>query len=574
MKKRINLLEPDEKLIRHIQRKAGCHPVTAAVLANRGIVSAPDIDEFFNPTFNSIHHGFSMIDMDRAVHRISKALLNKEKILIFGDYDVDGITSTTLLKEFLNGIGADVSHYIPHRIDEGYGLKPFHVGNIAKKRGTDLIITVDCGSGSSEAVAEANRLGIDVIITDHHAISDPMPLAAAVVNPQRCDCPAGAQCLAGVGVAFILLVCLRKHLREIDYWSKYEEPNLKALCDLVALGTVADIVPLVNENRILTKIGLEVINKNPRPGIQALLQASGISKPFISAEDIAFRLAPRLNAAGRMDHANLAVELLESTEFESATRIADSINKLNTHRQSTENRVFRRICMYLEENPELLSRKSMVLASNEWHEGVLGIVASRLARIYWRPVALLSFKNGLGKGSARSIPSINLYQAISECDSYLDHFGGHPMAAGLSLHVEHLDEFKEAFESAVSEMAPADAFKPFLDIDYALKLDMISDGLIDELERLQPFGPKNEEPLFCANDIDIVHAKSVGQGHKRFILKQRHAKAQKTVEGIWFNIPDECQALSGFSQLVFKLRWNYWNGDKRAQLMIEEASTD
>lgn len=574
MKKRLNLLKPDEKLIRHIQRKAGCHPVTAAVLANRGIVDDQDISDFFKPTFNRIHNGFSMMDMDRAVHRISQALVNHEKILIFGDYDVDGITSTTLLQEFLTGIGADAAYYIPHRIEEGYGLKSFHISDVAKKNDTDLIITVDCGSGSDEAVVEANRLGIDVIITDHHAISDPPPPAVAVVNPQRCDCTAGMECLAGVGVAFLLLVCLRKHLREIDYWSEREEINLKAFCDLVALGTVADIVPLVNENRLLTKIGLEVINKTPRPGIQALIQASGINKPFVSAEDIAFRLAPRLNAAGRMDYANLAVRLLESTDLENAKSIAESINRLNTHRQNIENQVFKRICMYLEEKPELLTRKSMVLASDDWHEGILGIVASRLAKIYWRPVALLTFKNGMGKGSARSIPSINLYRAISECGSCLANFGGHPMAAGLSLQSEHLDEFREAFESAVSEMAPTEAFEPSLDIDYTLTLDMISNKLIDEIEQLQPFGPKNEEPLFCATDIDIVHARTVGQGHKRFILKQRHSKTQTPVEGIWFNMPDEYQSLNRFSHLVFKLRWNYWNGDKRVQLMIEEASAD
>jgi len=572
MRKRLNFLKPDEKRVRHIRRKAGCHRITAAVLANRGVLEDKDIHEYFNPTFSSIHNGFSMIDMERAVRRIHRALSNRERILIFGDYDVDGITSTTLLREFLTAIGADVRYYIPHRIEEGYGLKPFHIANVVKKNDIHLIITVDCGSGSYEAVLEANRLGIDTIITDHHAVSDPPPPAAAVVNPQRRDCTAGVECLAGVGVAFLLLVCLRKHLREAGYWSDGEEPNLKSLCDLVALGTVADIVPLINENRVLTKIGLEVINKNPRPGIRALIQASGIRKPFISAEDIAFRLAPRLNAAGRMDHANLGVRLLEAADFEEAKDLAESVSRLNTQRQNIENQVLKRIGMYLEEKPQLLSRKSMVLASDDWHEGVLGIVASRLARSYWRPVVLLTFKNGMGKGSARSIPSIDLYRAISACDSCLSGFGGHPMAAGLSMAPGHLEAFREAFESAVSEMAPTEAFEPFLDIDYELKLDMISNGLLDELESLQPFGPENEEPLFCATDVDIVHTRAIGQGHRRFILKQRHAKSQRPVEGIWFHMPEAYQASERFSHLVFKLRWNYWNGDKRVQLMIEEAA--
>lgn len=573
MKKRLNLLAPDEKLIRHIQRKARCHPVTAAVLVNRGIIDDSAIQEFFHPTFDSITNGFSMVDMTPAVDRITDALLNREKILIFGDYDVDGITSTTLLHEFLTASGADVSYYIPHRIAEGYGLKPFHIKNFAEN-GIDLIITVDCGSGSGDAVFEANQAGIDVIITDHHAVSDPPPPAAAVVNPQRCDCITGTDYLAGVGVAFLLLVCLRKHLRGINYWSSRKEPNLKALCDLFALGTVADIVPLVNENRVLTKIGLEVINTAPRPGIQALIKASSTNKAFISAEDIAFRLAPRLNAAGRMDHANLAVALLESTDPESAQKIAGSINQMNTHRQTIETQVFRRICMYLEDKPELLSRKSLVLASNDWHEGILGIVASRLAKIYWRPVALLSVKDGVGKGSARSVPSINLYQAISECGNFLDNFGGHPMAAGFSLRSERLDKFREAFESAVSEITTADAFEPCVDIDCTLSLDMISEQLIDELESLQPFGLKNEEPLFYAESVDIVHARPVGQGHKRLVLRQRDSKTRKTIDGIWFNVPDEYQNIRHFARLVFKLRWNYWNGGRRIQVMIEDMATD
>ena len=571
MKKRINVLTPDEKLIRHIQRKAGCHLVTATVLANRGITDEAAIREFFHPAFHSIHNGFSMTDMTPAVHRIAKALLNNEKILIFGDYDVDGITSTTLLHEFLTVAGADVSYYIPHRVEEGYGLKPNHIETVAKKNLIDLIITVDCGSGSDQAIVAANRLGIDVIITDHHTISDPPPPAVAVINPQRCDCTAGADCLAGVGVAFLLLVCLRKHLRDINFWVTREEPNLKALCDLVALGTIADIVPLVNENRVLTRIGLEVINTSPRPGILALIEISGISKHFISAEDIAFRLAPRLNAAGRMDHAKLAVELLQATELETAKKIAEMINQMNTHRQTIENQVFKRICMHIQDRPEILSKKSLVLASNDWHEGILGIVASRLTRIYWRPVALLAIKDGVGKGSARSVPTINLYEAISKCENILDNFGGHPMAAGFSLRSEDVDAFRNAFDAAVSAMATDEAFEPVLDIDYALNLDLISEQLIDELESLQPFGPKNEEPLFWTQAVDVVYARPVGQGHKRLVLRQQDSKTRKTIDGIWFNVPDEHKDAKRLDQMVFRLRWNYWNGDRRLQIIIEEA---
>jgi len=568
----LNWRQPDDKLIRHIQRKFGCLPVTAAVLANRGITEARQIHSFLNPSLKLIHNGFSMTDMERGVERIARALLNKEKILIFGDYDVDGITSTTLLHEFLKTSAAEVSYYIPHRLGEGYGLRTFHIEEAARKKGIDLIITVDCGSGSHDAVVEALQQGIDVIITDHHAIADPPPPATAVINPHRSDCMAGTQCLAGVGVAFFLMVCLRKHLREINYWSDHEEPNLKAYCDLVALGTVADIVPLINENRVLTQAGLEIINSAPRPGIRALIEVSGINKPFLSAEDIAFRLAPRINAAGRMDHAHLAVELLESADPDQARVIAQSINKLNTERQTTEARLFQRICMHLEEQPEILSRKTLVLAGKDWHEGVLGIVASRLAQRFWRPAVLLSIKGALASGSARSISCIDLYQALSACSDFLENFGGHPMAAGLRLRSEQIDAFREAFETSASQMTGPDVLEPVVDIDAPLEMDMISEQLTNELEWLQPFGPDNEEPLFCARNIEIVRAIPVGKGHQKLLLKQRHSKTGRTIEGIWFNIPEACRSGKNLTELIFKLRWNYWNGDKRIQLIIEDGT--
>ena len=571
MKKRRNWLKPDERLVRHIQRKAGCLPVTAAVLANRGIVEQTDIESFLSPSLQTIQRGFAMADMERAVSRIAEALVQRQKILIFGDYDVDGITSTTLLHEFLSAAGAKTAYYIPHRLDEGYGLKASHIRDVAQKIGAELIITVDCGSASADAVAEAGQCGIDVVITDHHAISEPRPPALAVVNPRRCDCSAGTDCLAGVGVAFLLLVCLRKHLRETNFWQGRAEPNLKSFCDLVALGTVADIVPLVRENRVLTRAGLDVINASPRPGIKALIEASGIKKPFLNAEDIAFRLAPRLNAAGRMDHAHPAVELLETRDPDQAGRIARSINQLNTSRQTEENRIYRRICLNLEEQPELLERRTLVLSGNNWHEGILGIVASRLVQQYWRPVVLLSVKEKRARGSARSIPDIDLYQAISVCADHLDRFGGHPMAAGLSLKSENLEGFRSAFESAISEMAGPEEPRPVLDIDAVLNLEMISERLVNELEALQPFGPENEEPLFCATDVAVARAIPVGQGHQKLILKQPNGSSSQTVEAIWFNMPEDCRSARHFSELVFKLRWNYWNGEKRMQLMIEDG---
>ncbi|MFO7839702.1 MAG: single-stranded-DNA-specific exonuclease RecJ [Desulfosalsimonadaceae bacterium] len=573
MNKHLNWLNPDEKLVRSIQRKAGCLPVTAAVLANRGIVGEQAIRSFMNPSLQMIHRGFSMAGMERAVERIAEAVKKKEKVLVFGDYDVDGVTATTLLLGFFRQCGLEAAWHIPHRLAEGYGLKTFHIEQVAKQKGIDLIITVDCGSGSHEAVLAASQAGIDTIITDHHSIDDP-PAALAVINPQRCDCPAGTNCLAGVGVAFYLLVCLRKHLRAAGFWEKGEEPNLKACCDLVALGTIADIVPLVEENRILTRTGLEVINSCPRPGIQALIEVSGIKKPALSAEDVAFRLAPRINAAGRLDHAGLAVELLQTSSTDRAREIAGKLNKCNTERQTVENRIFRRICMHLDEQPGLLERNTLVLAGNGWHEGVLGIVASRLVQRFWRPVVVLSFSGDMANGSARSIAPVNLYEAVSACADFLESYGGHPMAAGLRMKKEHLEGFREAFESAVSEMAAAEEFSPEIDIDAAIDFAMISDRLVNELESLQPFGPENEEPLFCVRDVDLVRAIPVGEGHRKLIVRQSGRGDGRTFEGIWFNMPEACKSGKNFAELVFRLRWNYWNGSKRVQLMIEDGRTE
>jgi single-stranded-DNA-specific exonuclease len=512
-----------------------------------------------------------MVGMEPAVHRIASALLNSEKILVFGDYDVDGITATTLVHEFLSGCGAHVSCYIPHRINEGYGLQPFHIREVAAEQGIRLLITVDCGSGSAEAVTEASRCGIDTIITDHHFISEPPP-ALAVVNPRRCDCTAGTTCLSGVGVAFFLLVCLRRHLREIRFWAEGEEPNLKACCDLVALGTVADIVPLIDENRVLTRAGLDILNTCPRPGIRALIEASGLKKPFLTAEDLAFRLAPRLNAAGRMAHARQAVELLATKDPEQAQKLAASINQLNTSRQTIENQIFRRICMHLEEEPELLDRRTLVLAGKNWHEGILGIVASRLAQQFWRPVVLLAVDEAQARGSARSIPGLNLYDAIAACSEVLENYGGHPMAAGLRLHPEKLEAFRRAFDRAVSEMTRPDDFEPFFTIDAAIELSMISEKLADELAALEPFGPQNEEPLFFAENVDVVKAIPVGGAHRRLILRQGGQRNGRSVEGIWFNAPEAALACSRFADLVFRLRWNYWNGSRRVQLVIADGS--
>ena len=571
MKKQMEILTPDPKVVQNIQNLTSCNPLIARILANRGLLSKKALDEFLNPNLSQIHSFDTLADMDKAVERICRAILNHEKTLVFGDYDVDGITATTLLYEFLKTAGANVDYYIPHRITEGYGLNLCQVQGKIIPEAYDLVITIDCGSASHDPVDCAGRAGIDVIITDHHAISNPFPRAAAVVNPRRGDCASGADYLAGVGVAFCLVISLRKRLREMNFWKQHPEPNLKACCDLVALGTIADVVPLIRENRVMAKAGLELIATAPRPGLAALIHASGANQTTIDAEDIAFKLSPRLNAAGRMDHARLAVKLLTTKDMDQAFLIAAELNKMNAKRQDVEQKIFHQILTFLNDTPEQLNRNTIVLGKKDWHEGVLGIVASKLAEKFFRPVILISFTEGIGKGSGRSIPGIDLHAALCQCAEYLKGFGGHPMAAGLSIEKENFTLFQQAFEEAVAT-ATEDYFPiPQVKIDSRIDFDMISDALVDEISSLAPFGEDNPEPLFCAEHVAVAFSKVMGGKHRRLTLRQPRSGSRKPLNAIWFNVEKDKMDMTHFERLVFKLKWNHWNGKKTIQAIIEHA---
>jgi single-stranded-DNA-specific exonuclease len=570
MQKTWHIRQPDPESIKRLSHILNCHTITATVLINRQIDSEKKATEFLNVSLNNIRSPFSLKDMDAAVHRIYAAIENNEKILIFGDYDVDGVTATALLLDFFRYIDANVSYYIPHRLREGYGLQLSHITNLAQPNKIDLIITADCGSGNHEAAAKARNSGIDLIISDHHNIPANIPPATAVINPKRQDCTAGLDHFAGVGVAFLLLICLRKFLRDMQFWHDRPEPNLKNLCDLVALGTIADIVPLVHENRIFSKIGLELINANGRLGINALLEAAGISKRKADADDIAFRLAPRLNAAGRMEHASTAVDLLTTTNSDHARQIAETLNAFNQKRQDSEKKIMDDILTRLAKNPELLEKRTLVLWNHQWHQGVLGIVASRMVEKFYRPVVLLGIKDQLCKGSARSIPEIDLYERLLECKDVLENFGGHSMAAGLSLPIENLKPFHRQFDEAVDQHIKPDAMVPQMYIDVELEFTDISEQLIDELESLAPFGAGNPEPIFMARNVSVAFSKIVGNNHRRMILKQTINSASKTVNAIHFNVDTGLPLADSFDRIAFKLRWNRWSGSKTAQLVIEE----
>jgi single-stranded-DNA-specific exonuclease len=573
MNKNIQILQPDPGAVEKIRNILNCSPLIATILANRKIVSPTDVSRFFNPSLNNLRPPFSMKDMDAAVSRICTAVRNNEKILIFGDYDADGITATTILLEFLSSTGADVSYYIPHRIKEGYSLQASHISNVAIPSRIRLIITVDCGSKSHEAIAAAQKSGIDVIITDHHTISGTPPPALAVINPKQQECSAGFDDLAGVGVAFYLMICLRKYLRDTGFWRNRPEPNLRQFCDLVALGTVADVVPLVNENRILSKTGLELIGSGEsRPGIRALIKACGISGNAVDTDDIAFRLAPRLNASGRMGHAKTAVTLLTTDDSETAKQISQSLNQMNQKRQEIEKKMFEEILEYLDQNPSLTRQCTLVLARAGWHEGVLGIVASKIVEKYFRPVILVSLKNGFGKGSGRSIPGVDLHAGLAACADDLVFFGGHAMAAGLKIRADHISQFQKNFEKSIRDAAAPGDFLQTLLIDAELNFNDISDGLVNDLEYLAPFGEGNPEPIFISRNVKVLSSKIVGRNHRRMVLGQENkGRMGRPVNAIHFNIDTAAPFYENLDQIAYRLRWNRWNGKKTIQIIIEDS---
>jgi single-stranded-DNA-specific exonuclease len=571
MKKKWRIQTPDSQIVRKLSEALKCHPITATVLANRNLADVAHAHAFLNTSLKDLRPPFAIKDMERAVERIHLALVQKEKILIFGDYDVDGITATVLLFEFLRNAGATVDYYVPHRVREGYGLRESHIHDHVEPNRYTLLITVDCGIGSHEAVAAANKAKIDVIITDHHQVPETLPDAHAVINPKRVDCDAVFAPLAGVGVAYVVLICLRKYLRDRGFWAETAEPNLKSACDLVALGTVADIVPLIQENRILTQTGIKALTSGQRPGIQALLIAAGVNGPVTGGDDISFRLAPRINAAGRIGHAKSAIELLTTRDPEKAVHLADALNRMNTERRAIEQSMLKQILEQLLTYPDLHRKPALVLSDPHWHEGVLGIVAAKLVDRYYRPVILISTRNGTGKGSARSIPGFNLHDGLLKAGSCLESFGGHAAAAGLSIKKENIAQFSSLFESIVKENTRIEAFTPVVTIDQEISFDQISPRLVDELEQLQPFGEGNPEPLFSARNIRISYSQMMGGAHRRMRLMQPGTQSAEALHAIQFNVTSSHADTEHLDQIAFRLRWNRWNGKKNLQLLIEEA---
>ena len=494
-------------------------PLMARVLFNRGVSTADQARRFLSPTLSDLPNPLIMKDMEKAVGRISRAIRDRDKITVFGDYDVDGATATALLLLFLQQSGAQVDFHLPHRLQEGYGLNIESVKKI-HAQGTKLMVTVDCGITNTEEIRWAMENGLEVIVTDHHEVPEILPPALAILNPKQKDCPYPFKNLAGVGVAFNLIIALRSALRQEGFFPSGQLPNLKEYLDLVALGTVSDVVPLIGINRILTKFGLSQLTRSTRAGILALKEIAGIGGTPVDTIGINFRLAPRINAAGRLGDAGETVRLLVSREPEEAREIAAHLNDLNSQRQRMEEKTLadaRRMIELLAERP---AKKSLVLSSLDWHPGVIGIVASRITEEYHRPTILIALKGNLGKGSGRSFDRFPLYQGLKACQTWVEKFGGHEQAAGLVIREECIRGFSEAFEEVVSRKLREEDFIPRLSLDALARLDQMDDSFLTEMESLAPFGTGNPEPVLGLEDLTVLESRLVGKGHLRLRIKE------------------------------------------------------
>ena len=512
--------ENSEEII-DIEKKHNISELLTKILVNRGITDDKEIDTFLNPTRNDFYDPYLMPDMDKAVERIIKAINNQEKVMIYGDYDVDGITSITVLKKFLEERGLKTGHYIPNRLEEGYGLNENAIRSIAEQKYT-LMITVDCGISGIEEVELANQLGIETIITDHHEQSESLPNAYAIINAKRKDSQYPFRGLAGCGAVFKLIqaISLRLGLEEKEF--------LKYL-DIVCVGTISDIVPLVDENRVIAKLGLKLVAQTRNIGLRELILQSGYKK--IDSNTISFGVAPRINACGRMGYQEEALDLFLTNNIEEARKITARLNSYNLERQTKEKDIFEQAIKELEKE-DIEKLNTIVLSGDNWHHGVIGIVASKLTEKFYKPTILICFEDNIGKGSGRSLPGFDLHEALVETSAYLEKYGGHEMAVGLSLKKEKYNDFKLAFEE-IAKSKNIQQIIPVIKIDSIITAKDVNKKTIQDLEMLEPFGEKNKNPIFVYKNLKIDSIRALSEGkHLKLTLKDDNL----LINAIGFNL--------------------------------------
>ncbi len=562
--KRWVLPSTHHETIQKIAQEHHCSPLIAQVLYNRNIHSQKDIDLFLHANLQQLPDPSLFKDMDLAVQRILEAIQKNEKITIFGDYDVDGSTSTAMLMDFFKSLAANVDYYIPHRLKEGYGLNSHAIKKLKTSR-TQLIITVDNGISAVQEAKLIRKLDMDLIITDHHEAPPKLPLAFAILNPkQKGDTFPGKE-LAGVGVAFYLMIALRKACRELGLF-RNQEPNLRNSLDLVAVGTIADLAPLTGINRILVREGLKVLSTTHRKGLRALMQVSEV-RGKVSAGQVAFRIGPRINAVGRLEEASLGVQLLLSQNTEESLQLAEQLNQANEARKALESEIFEQAVEQIEKNTLHQKYRSLVVFDPNWHHGVVGIVASRLVERYHLPSIVMSEVEGKVKGSARSIRGLNLVETLRQCDSHLSSYGGHAYAAGLSLAPKYLEHFIQNFDQAVRKQLSEEDYTPSIYLDAQSSLDQIEAQLVNDLAKLEPFGLGNPTPVFCAQDLHVQQSRIVGENHLKLALSAPHSQ-NKRVDAIGFRMADKNPPLNSQIDLAFTPEWNEWQDQKSIQLRL------
>ena len=558
MNKKWQIYETNESKVKEISEKYNLNKLLSTILVNRNITQEEEVRLFLKPTRGDFHNPFLMQDMEKAVERILIAIEKKEKVTIYGDYDVDGITSITVLKSFLQERGLEVGTYIPNRLEEGYGLNKKAIETIAEK-GCQLMITVDCGISAIEEINHANALGIETIVTDHHEAGIELPKALAVIDNKRKDSKYPFRELAGVGVVFKLIQAIGMKL------NLPEESYLKYL-DIVCIGTISDIVPLVNENRVIAKLGLMLIKQTKNIGLKSILQSSGYHK--IDSNTISFGVAPRINACGRMGKADQALKLFLSKNINEVTELTKGLNEYNRVRQETEKQIFESAIKQIEEE-HLYQNNSIIVGGENWHHGVIGIVSSKITEMYFKPSILLSFEeDGIGKGSGRSIPGFDLHDALMKCNDTIEKFGGHSMAVGITIRKEKFKDFTKEFEE-IAKQAKVSEIVPIIKIDAKIDLNEINKEMVESLKELEPFGEGNKMPIFAFKNLKIDSIRALSEGkHLKLTLKDNNT----IINAIGFNLGNlaEEYRIGDKIDVAGVLEINSFNGVDAIQINIKD----
>ncbi|KFA94672.1 single-stranded-DNA-specific exonuclease RecJ [Archangium violaceum] len=545
----------------------GLHPLSARVLVHRGLRTPEAASAFLSDRLADLPDPFRMKGMVAAVERLFRAIREKEHITLYGDYDVDGVCSTSLMALFLRELGARPATYIPHRMDEGYGLNLQAVEKIAAD-GTRVLVTLDCGVTSVAEISRARDLGLDVVVVDHHTVPPTLPPAVAVLNPHQPGCEYPTKHLCAAGVAFNLCMGLRKKLREDGWFATRKEPNLKALMDLVAMATVADVVPLTGANRILVHHGLQELSAGRRYGVRALKEVAGLEADSpVTAGQVGFRLGPRINAAGRLHDASLGLQLLCSETLEAARSLAQVLDRANAERQGIESSILTEALAQAEERAE--HARGFVLYSEGWHPGVIGIVASRVVERFHRPTVMVGVKDGVGKGSARSIEGFHLYDALSGCADLLARFGGHKHAAGLTIEARHLPALRESFERIARQRLTPEDLIPRCKVDAVVGVKELDERAVEALQKLGPFGQGNPEPVLVLRHQvarpRVLPHKSGGAGHLKLALVDA-----PSVDAIGFGMADRVSLTEGPVDLAFQASFDTFRGQRRLSLKLKD----